>query len=271
MNDELGNRIKTNYEDRTRYLIPRRTYTIIRVDGKAFHTFTKDFEKPFSRDLMDYMDKTAVALCNNIQGVRFAYVQSDEISLLLTDFATIHTDAWFQGNIQKMASVSAAIATSAFIREYLMGELAGGSIYGYELERLTLPTFDGRVFPIPDPTEVENYFIWRQQDATRNSIQMAARAVFSHKECENKNTSGLQEMLHSQGINWNDYTAGEKRGRIIVKKAELKTMTHKKDGTPFQEPITVQCAKWVSTGAPIFTQDRTCLGTLIPVIGQDIL
>jgi tRNA(His) 5'-end guanylyltransferase len=270
MHDELGNRLKTNFEDRTRYLLPRRSYTIIRADGKSFHSFTKGFKRPFDETLMGYMDRAAAAMCQQIMGARFAYVQSDEISILVTDFGTIHTDAWFQGNIQKMASVSASMATAAFTKEWLTG--SGGDVMGDMLNgkpiKATFPMFDARVFTIPDPTEVENYFIWRQQDATRNSIQMAARYYYSHKQCDVKNTGMLQEMLFQKGVNWNDYSDGSKRGRIIMKKSEIKTMTHKTDGTPFEAPITVQRAKWVSTGAPIFTQERTFLGTLIPMFGE---
>ena len=108
--DELGNRMKQNYEDRTRYSLPRRTYTVICIDGKAFHTLTSGFNKPFDRDLMSIMDKTAIELCSGIQGAVIGYVQSDEISIILADFATLNTCAWFDGNIQKIVSISASIA-----------------------------------------------------------------------------------------------------------------------------------------------------------------
>src|SRR5579871_2024133 len=104
--DPLGERIKENYENRTRMSVPRRTYTIIRLDGKAFHTYTKGFARPFDQLLMNVMDRTAAKLCESIQGAKLAYVQSDEISILLTDFETEQTDAWYDGNIQKIASIS---------------------------------------------------------------------------------------------------------------------------------------------------------------------
>src|ERR1017187_10429390 len=113
-NDELGSRMKDNYEDRTRFSVPRRTYTVIRLDGKSFHTYTKGFQRPYDLGLMRVMDNTAIALCEAIPGCKLAFVQSDEISLILTDFDTIQTDAWFGGNIQKMASVSPSIATAHF-------------------------------------------------------------------------------------------------------------------------------------------------------------
>lgn len=275
MSDELGDRMKKQYEDRTRYLIPRRTYTIIRLDGKAFHTFTRSgFAKPFDWSLMYYMDETAKFLCKEIQGAKFAYVQSDEISILLTDFETIHTDAWFDGNIQKMASVSAGLATAAFNKVYLKD----WDLKIHDLET-KLPSFDARVFSVPDATEVANYFIWRQQDAVRNSIQMAARAVFSHKECNDKNCDELQEMLFKEkGINWSEYALGEKNGRIVVKeqyetKCRASATLNDENGptglTVGPMDATVIRTKWVAQGAEVFTKDPSFLKTKIPVIGED--
>lgn len=109
----LGDRMKKQYEDRSRIYLQRRTYTIIRIDGKAFHTYTQGLERPFDSKFCRDMDKTAEFLCRNIQGAQFAFVQSDEISILLTDFETIATEAWFDANLQKMCSVSASLATAS--------------------------------------------------------------------------------------------------------------------------------------------------------------
>lgn len=253
MRDSLGNRIKEQYENRTRYFLPRRTYTIIRCDGKAFHSFTRGCDKPFDHKLMTAMDQTTIALCEEIQGAKFGFTQSDEISILLTDFESIQTCAWFDGNIQKMASIASSIATAAF-----------NDIYK---EKKNMALFDARVFTIPDPVEVHNYFVWRQQDASRNSVQMAARAVFSHKECDNKNVSELQEMLFQKGINWDKYTSGEKRGRAIIKEQYmLKTETGE----------AVQRSHWMAyTGeegrneTPIFTQDKDFLEKRIPKLVKE--
>lgn len=176
MHDELGDRIKNNYESRTIYYLPRRTYTIIRVDGKAFHSYTCGCEKPFDYNLMACMDATALGLCKQIEGTVFAYSQSDEISLLVTDFAKINTEAWFDGNIQKICSVSASIATAEFNKVQIENKWKKQSI-GLE-EILKFAHFDSRVFSIPDPVEVANYFVWRSNDAIRNSISSAARAIF---------------------------------------------------------------------------------------------
>lgn len=227
--DSLGNRMKTFYEAITKYFLPRRTYTIIRVDGKAFSQFTKTMVRPFDEDFVAVMNETARYMCENIQGAKFAYVQSDEISILLTDFDTIKTDAWFDGNVQKMASISASLATAKFNQVRLMLKMNGYAdgrrfVDDYlnqeylKVNPFKLAMFDSRVFTIPMALEVKNYFLWRQQDAVRNSIQMATRAKYSHEETKNVNTDEMQEMLFQKGVNWNDYAPGLKRGRIIYRK-----------------------------------------------------
>lgn len=183
-------------------MLPRRTYTIIRIDGKAFHAYTKGMLKPYDVSLMDAMDYTAEKLCEHIQGAVFAYTQSDEISVLLCDFNRITTDAWFDGNVQKMASVSASMA-SAFFND--------------AIKSIALAFFDSRVFTIPDPTEVENYFIWRQQDCIRNSISMTAQSLYSQKELKGKSTTEMDDMAFQKGVIWNDMPDGFKRGRMVTK------------------------------------------------------
>ena len=232
--DSLGDRMKEFYENRTRNFLPRRTYTIIRVDGKAFHSYTRGLVRPFDEKLVNDMDETACYMCKNIQGAKFAFVQSDEISILLTDFEGLTTDAWFDGNIQKMVSISASLATAKF----------------NELRPNKIALFDSRVFIIPSDIEVENYFIWRQQDTTRNSISSVAQSMFSHRELENKNTDQRQEMCFQKGVNWNDFSAKLKRGRLIVKQ------DYEKEGATR--------SKWVSVEPPIFTQEREMLKVLIP-------
>jgi len=199
--DSLGDRMK-NYESRFRYYLPRRAYTLIRLDGKAFHSYTKNLDKPFDLDFVEDMIKTTKYLCENIQGCKMGYVQSDEISLVLTDFDDIATEAWFDGNIQKICSVSASMATAKFNKLRLTSVLAN---------------FDSRVWSISDPWEVFNTILWRQQDATRNSIQMIAHSLASHSECQNKNSSELQELIFSKGENYNDYATHLKRGTFVYK------------------------------------------------------
>lgn len=263
--DDLGDRMKNNYENRTRFYLPRRTYTMFRVDGKAFHSYTRGCQRPYDTDLMDAMDQTAKALCEGIQGARIAFVQSDEITVLTTDFDDKQTEAWFDGNLQKMCSLSAAMATAAFIRERLL-QYSNINDMQYCLSKLKQPIFDSRVWTIPDRSEVANGFIWRQQDAIRNSISMAAQAQFSHKQLDGKSCNEMQEMLWQQkGINWSEYPDGFKNGRCVIKQTTKKdiTFTHKK--TKKEETIKgVERKEWVVIPAPVFTQNRDWLMQFIP-------
>ncbi len=233
MTDTLGDRMKEFYEDRTRYALPRRTYTVLRLDGKAFHTYTQNLKRPFDEQFMQDMDDTARFLCESVQGVRFAYVQSDEISLVLTDFEKPTTHAWFDGNIQKIVSISASLATARF-NELRPGKLA---------------FFDSRVFTIPFQAEVENYFIWRQQDATRNSVSSVAQSLYPHKELMGKSNADKHEMIFQKGLNWNDFPARCKRGRVVVKESYLKEQAVR--------------TRWVVADVPVFTQDRAFLQNLL--------
>lgn len=210
MKDLLGDRMKTYYENRTRYFLPRRTYTIIRLDGKAFHTLTKHFIKPFNDILIDIMNKTAIELCKQIQGAKFAYVQSDEISILLTDFDTLTTQAWFDGNIQKIVSVSASIATVNFFNSLIY------FIWNDRIKKIDA-CFDSRVFTIPNNIEVENYFVWRQKDWIRNSINMYAQSTYSHKELNGKSIIEVKKMLKTKDLDWDDLKQAYKYGRLIYK------------------------------------------------------
>jgi len=256
MKDDLGNRMKENYEGRTKLSLPRRTYTIIRLDGKAFHTFTRGMKKPFDETFMAMMDKTALMLACEIQGCKMAYIQSDEISLLLTDFDKITTDAWFDGQIQKMASVSASIATAHF---NMLMALQKIQIEKKDWPDINLAYFDSRVFTIPDPVEVENYFIWRQKDAIRNSIAMTAQSLYSHKELNGKSSNDQQEMIHAKGQNWNDLPDGFKRGRTIYLE---KTPTMCADS--FDQTVYYN-SNW-KDGALDFLKNRSQLTKIIPRI-----
>jgi tRNA(His) 5'-end guanylyltransferase len=273
MKDELGTRIKEFYENRTRYLLPRRAYTILRIDGKSFHSYCRGLIQPFDQGLIDDMDATASYLCKNIQGTKFAFVQSDEISILMTDFDAIGTDAWFDGNIQKIVSVAAGLATAEFNRLRLLRIIKNStsidsdgfiSIKPYEKDILNmkLATFDARVFTIPSKTEVGNMIVWRQKDATRNSISSVARNLYSQKEVDGKNSDQKQEMIFQRGINWNDYPAKQKRGRLIIKETvEMKTDVFK---SYVKEPTNYFRTVWKSVECPIFTQDMEFLYNLIP-------
>ena len=236
-NDNLGDRMKT-YEGVSRNYLTKRVPVIIRIDGKSFHSFTKGFNKPFDMALQKSMAETTIELCKNIQNCKLAYTQSDEISLLLIDYEDINTEAWFNNNIQKMASVSASMATMYFNKIFRKNSgfcSVNDDVWAKYQRVLDTAMFDSRVFNIPD-NDICNYFIWRQQDATRNSIQMVAQSNFSHKSLQGINCNGLQEKLwQEKNINWStDFTVGQKRGYTIIKSEN----------------------GWIIDEPPIFTQDR---------------
>ncbi len=240
VNDELGIRMKENYEERNRTYLTRRTPVAIRIDGKAFHTFTKGFDKPFDKILGDAMAKTMKYLCENIQGCVLGYTQSDEITLILIDYKKLTSDAWFDYQVQKMCSVAASMATMAFNKyfkenvdelydEYFQysynnscDEIYSLDIYMKEKCQAYYKAidkgamFDARCFNIPKE-EVCNLIYWRQLDATRNSIQMVAQANFTHKELQGLNCNKLQDkLLTEKNINWNTLKTKWKRGTACI-------------------------------------------------------
>lgn len=204
-NTPLDERMK-RYEHAYRQSLPRRTYTLLRLDGRAFHTYLRNAERPFDRAFMGDMNLVALRLVEEISGARFAYTQSDEISLLVTDFDSEQTEPWFGGNLQKLVSVSAGLASAYLAR--LRHQYPG------------LPMFDARVWTMSDAVEVANYFVWRQQDAVRNSIQMVGQAYFTHRQLKGKSLNEVQEMLFSAyRVNWNDFPPECKRGRLVFQNA----------------------------------------------------
>ena len=225
MNNSLGDRMK-KYENVWRFYLPIRTPLIIRIDGKAFHTFTKNMERPFDHTFMNVMHETTKILCEKIDGCKLAYTQSDEISLLLTDYENFETQAWFDKNLQKIVSVSASIASAVFNKIF--------EPYVF---------FDSRTFVLPKE-EVCNYFIWRQKDATRNSILSIGQSKFSHKELQNKSCNQIQDMLLTQkNINFNDFETMEKRGVCCYKENILINGLNR--------------TTWkIDKGIPIFTENR---------------
>ena len=233
IHDDLGKRMKENYENVSKTRLIRRMPVAIRIDGKAFHTFTRGFKKPFDWILIESMQETTKYLCENIQGCIFGYTQSDEITLILIDYNKLETCAWFDYEVQKLCSITASMATMKFnqifdkktnddyfprrlniaekeIREYwnnLRESVEKGAI------------FDARCFNIPKE-EVTNLIYWRQLDAIRNSIQMVGQANFSHKQLHGLSCNDIQNKLLTEvGINWDDYPTTAKRGTAVLKGA----------------------------------------------------
>ena len=238
MNDMLGNRMK-RYEAVPQNTLMRRTPVAIRNDGKAFHTFTKHLKKPWDDIFQKSMQSTLSYLCANIQGCVFGYQQSDEITLILTDYDTLTTDAWFGYEVQKLCSVSASMATMKFnqiFNQLVMehrADLAELQFYSdskidskewdymnalYKASQLGA-TFDARCFNIPKE-EVTNLIFWRQVDAIRNSIQSMGQANFSHSELNGKSTQQIREMLAAIGNPWEDIPGYQQHGIACFKDEE---------------------------------------------------
>lgn len=238
---DLANRMK-DYEKRNQYYLQKRTPVAIRVDGRSFHTFTKGFQRPFDKILMTAMQETAKYMCENIQGAKFAYVQSDEITIILVDYDTLETDCWFNYRTDKLCSISASMATMAFNKffEKNINDWISKNIPSFheawhnpedeKLYRAYLNAskkgamFDSRCFNIPKE-EVTNLIYWRQLDAMRNSIQMVGQAYFSPAKLKDKTCNDIQDMLMAQcGINWNTFTIPCKRGTACIRGEEKETI-----------------------------------------------
>jgi len=200
----LGDRMK-KYENVPRIHLTPRMPLIMRIDGKAFHTYTRGFEKPHDPSIMKAFTEVGHSLMDQIQGAKVVYMQSDEISVLVNDYEMFETEAWFDKNLQKIVSVSASIAT-AYFNKYMWG--AGK-------DKVAL--FDSRAFVIPRE-EACNYFIWRQQDAERNSVSSLAQSLFSHKVLHGKSVEDMKRMLlDEKNIDWNTLPTAQKRGWCVLK------------------------------------------------------
>jgi tRNA(His) 5'-end guanylyltransferase len=276
VHDDLGKRMKEFYEQVPKTKLVRRMPVAIRIDGKAFHTFTRGFKKPFDDLLMETMQQTTKYLCENIQGCVLGYTQSDEITLILVDYKNLNSSAWFDYEVQKMCSISASMATM-FFNKYFRQKL--DEIHEDMMEAWNVPDgmyklietyekaidkgamFDARVFNIPKE-EVTNLIYWRQLDATRNSIQMVGQANFSHKELQGKSCNEIQDMLMTQkGINWNNYLCSQKRGTCVIKQDMIKLV----DGN-----LTTRSEWFVDLTTPVFKgEDRKYIDKLIMFGGEE--
>jgi len=237
--DNLGNRMKTYYEEVSKTKLTRRMPVIIRLDGKAFHTFTRGFKKPFDDIFMRTMQETMKYLCENIQGCVLGYTQSDEITLVLIDYKKLNSDAWFDYDVQKIVSISAAMATYAFNKFFErrvvevendlakawrdgLGETkeikeAEKALDAYKKVLISGAYFDSRAFSIPRE-EVANCLIWRQLDAERNSVNSVAQSLFSHKELQGLNLKDTMTKIEQEkGIVWGNLPTVQKRGSCCVK------------------------------------------------------
>lgn len=278
-NCQIMQRMKKNYESRSRTFLTRRTPVIIRLDGKAFHTYTRGLTKPFDEGLIDDMVETAKFVCSQIQGAKLGYVQSDEISILVTDYDKLTTDAWFDYNVQKITSISTSLATAKFNQLRLIryvsqhvSESVGNHvdhlmdleeyIYHEDIADVPLAYFDSRAFNVPRE-EVANYFLARQKDAVKNSVAMLAQSLYSHQELHRKNGSEMQEMCFQKGVNWNDLHWSKKRGTTIIKTTTVKGVvwdSQNKDN-PISDETFIR-SMWASVETPM-TFDEEYLSKFI--------
>lgn len=232
MADDIGDRFKA-YERCWDFALPRRMPMVIRVDGRGFHGLK--LHKPFDSDFFNVMAHTATALCKEIQGAVLAYFQSDEISIVARDDMQPNTEAWLGKRLSKVLSLSAGVATMAFNERAWMN-------WGWR-------QFDSRAFVLPDLSEVTNYLIWRQQDATRNSVSMAAHAEFSHTSLHGQNAPKMLDRLREAGKPWEETPTHFKRGAVVRPIIVRKLV----------EQTGMECDRreWqLDLEPPIFTQDR---------------
>lgn len=219
LRDSLGNRMKHNYEEVSRTRLVRRMPVIIRLDGKAFHTFTKGMQKPFDPVFNKSMQQTMEYLCKNIQGCVLGYTQSDEITLVLIDYQTLQTDAWFDYEVQKMTSISAAMATLAFNSYFIENAMMSDNVELYQ-KKFNTALFDSRVFNVPKE-EVTNCVLWRQADAERNSVSALAQSLFSHKSLHGLSRKDMVARMElEKGVIWGNLPTMFKRGTCCIKNAE---------------------------------------------------
>ena len=259
VNEDIGRRMKEYYEQIPKIKLVRRMPVIIRIDGRSFHSFTKNFVRPFDDVLIKSMQETMKHLCENIQGCVLGYQQSDEISLVLVDYKSLNSSAFFDYEAQKICSITASMATMAFNKYYKQ------NIQVYNLpssidfmpkekqeilinqhrtyfSKIDSAMFDSRCFNVPKE-EVTNYFYWRQLDAIRNSIQMVGQANFTHKEIQNKSCRNIEDMLLKQkGINWNDLPIYQQRGCCCIKEE-------------YQNENVIRTHWTVDKGIPIFKDE----------------
>ena len=239
--DDLGNRMK-EYESRNRYYLQRRTPVICRLDMRAGHSFTKGFKRPFDEVFIKSMQETAKYLCENVQGCKMSYQQSDEITLLLVDYDKLDTDCFFNYRVDKLCSILASMATMVLNSRYMDAIIKGAM-------------FDCRCFNIPKE-EVTNCFYWRQLDASRNSIQMVGQANFSHRELQEKSSNDIQDMLMlKKGINWNDFPTYQKRGSCCIRNKIVVESNGIMETTQLRDASKSENEWFVDKNIPIFKGD----------------
>lgn len=252
MEDTFGERMK-NYEYVTRNYLTNRVPVIIRIDGKAFHNFTKGLDKPCDKVFLQAMAQTTKELCEQIPRVIIGYTQSDEISLVMMNTSNKNSDLWFSNNLSKVISVSASIATLEFNKAFgnlaIQFDMDNGTMFDNPAKdskyrsKIFTACFDSRAFNIPEE-EIINYFIWRQKDCQKNAVSSTARTMFSHSELLNLNQQQQKDkMFNEKGFDFNNaFTQDFKTGCVFIKeKAERVGYDN------FGKKFVAMSNKWVKT------------------------
>lgn len=223
--DTLENRM-LYYRGLTDYKLIPKSYVILMLDGRSFSKFCKKFNKPYDVDFIGMMNETAKHLCKNIEGCKFAYTQSDEISLVLTDFDTPLTESWFGYRLTKVLSIAASIATSKFNQLMVLRALetpCSPNDMKDIIKDIKLAEFDCKAWNVPTYNDVFAWFLYRQIDCVRNSKQMLAQTFFSQKELNGLHTDEcIKKVKDELNVGWDDFNEGMKYGRFVYKKQVFK-------------------------------------------------
>lgn len=227
--DSLGAKFKADEKRARFYYDDPDDFIFLRIDGRAFHSYTKELQRPFDNGFNDAMKAATMALCQEISGVRFAYTQSDEISLVIK--LRSDKEQFFMGGEQnKLVSLSASIATAAFLK------------HRFKDGDDRIAHFDSRIFvPFVDSTPREqnasDYFLWRHLDCTKNSVSMMAHSVFGHKALNGVSTESKKEMLRKNGTPWEDLDDKFRFGTMFYRERTLSTMTYVDKRTNLESTI----------------------------------
>ena len=237
------------YEHADRQFLPESPYYVIRLDGKGFSKYTKSFKgdgpDPFNALLHEAFTESCKELGKQVEGAMACYTQSDELSILIKGYEDDPSRTpWFGGNVQKWVSVSASILTAKF-----------NSVISRSTNNVNAPLayFDSRVFSLPK-NEVNNYFVWRQKDAIRNSVSMYAHTNFSHKSLHGVDTTGQKEKLLEKGLDWNALEMWKQRGTLVAKVKKLvdAEWTDKKGVKHLEKDV--ERSVWEKVSLPLFTE-----------------
>lgn len=236
------------YQKEFDYRLPKKSYAILQLDGRAFHTYTKGLERPFDDSFINAMNETAKAVVSSVTNAKFAYVQSDEINIFLSDFDHDNQEAFYNNRIHKVVSTSAGLASAFMSRIFPDKEIA---------------VFDARFFATPTKEATKNFFIWRQLDAVKNSIQATGQAHISKKSLHSKHSGMIKKELLELGIDWENFDEGRKQGRLISRKPTKRTVTFTHGKTQEVSTIEVDSNPWIIENAPFF-MDSDFLDKIIP-------